>query len=176
MTNEITEEYVDVVNENDEVLYAISKQDAHTKGLLHRTVIAEVIDSKGAWTLVKQASNRQDALQYVSPVGGHVSAGETEDDALKREAYEEMGLQSENFTYKQIGKAIFNRTVLNRYENHLFILYEITTDQTPVLNHESIDYKVFQIEELKQEIQKHPQIFGAAFHFVVNTFYKSLQQ
>lgn len=85
-------EIVDIVNEHDQVTGQISKQEAHQQGLLHRCVIAEVIDSQGNWKLVKQASDRQDAGQYVSPVGGHVQAGEDPDDALNREAFEEMGL------------------------------------------------------------------------------------
>jgi len=33
--------------------------------------------------MVKQASDKQDAGQYVSPVGGHVTSGETDIEALK---------------------------------------------------------------------------------------------
>src|SRR3990167_3107395 len=87
---EMQDEQVDIVNEKDEVLYNTTKQEAHEKGLLHRTVIAEVVDSKGKWLLVKQASNKQDAGQYVSPVGGHAQAGESTDEAIKREALEEL--------------------------------------------------------------------------------------
>lgn len=93
-------EMVDIINQQNEVLYQTSKEEAHQKGLLHRCIIAEVIDSKGNWTLVKQASDRQDADQYVSPVGGHIKAGESETEALAREALEEMGLTS--FTSKYI--------------------------------------------------------------------------
>lgn len=66
------QERVDIVDEQDNVLYQTTKQEAHKKGLLHRTVISEVKDSKGRWILVKQSSDRQDAGQYVSPVGGHI--------------------------------------------------------------------------------------------------------
>lgn len=167
-------EKVDIVDESDNVLYKIAKTDAHEKGLLHRTAIAEVKDSQGRRLFVKQASDRQDAGQYVSPVGGHVMAGETEDEALKREAFEELGLK--DFEYKLIGKAIFNRAVLNRQENHYFILYEIYSDQHPVINHESDSYKYFTEKELKKNLRENPQKFGNAFHFVVKTFFSELLQ
>ena len=48
---------VDVVDENNNVLYSATKENAHKKGLLHRTIIAEVIDSKGKWMLVKRIEN-----------------------------------------------------------------------------------------------------------------------
>ena len=127
------EEQVDIVDERNRVLYQTSKQEAHEKGLLHRCIIAEVIDGEGKWTLVKQAYDRQDAGQYVSPVGGHVRAGESETDVLKREALEELGLT--DFTDKYIGKAIYNRFVKKRSESHFFILYEIYPCSAGIQNH-----------------------------------------
>lgn len=166
-------EYVDVVNENDEIIGGVSKREAHEKGLLHRTVISEVISSDGKWTLVKQSSDRQDAGQYVSPIGGHVESGESEDEALKREAEEEYGLK-DAFKFQLKGKKIFNREVLGRKENHYFILYEIYTDKKPILNEESVGYEMFSPEELKTTLKENPNKFGAAFHFIVQTFYSFL--
>ena len=165
-------EIVDVVDKNNKFLYQIKKEEAHKKGYLHRTIIAEVIDSKGRFILVKQALNRQDSGQYVSPVGGHIQAGETEEKALYRETSEEIGLTK--FDFKYIGKAIYNRKVLNRQENHYFILYEIYTDDNPKLNHESISYEKFTKEQLKKELKEIPKKFGDAYFFVVKTFYPDL--
>lgn len=164
-------EIVDIINEQNKVLYQTSKDEAHQNGLLHRCIIAEVIDSKGNWTLVKQANNRQDAGQFVSPVGGHIKAGENEIDALTRETFEELGLS--NFTHKYIGRAILNRQVIGRKENHLFILYEIYTDQSPKLNHESVGFEKFSLDQIRKELLSNPIKFGQAFHFVMERFYQS---
>jgi isopentenyl-diphosphate Delta-isomerase len=165
-------DYVDVVDEKDEVVGKVSKQEAHEKGLLHRTVIAEIINSEGEFTLVQQSSDRQDAGQFVSPVGGHVEAGESEDDAIKREANEEFGL--ENIEPKLIGKKIFNREARGRKENHYFILYEVVSDSEPVLNEESVGYERFSREKLSNELKSNPKKFGDAFHFIIKTFYSEL--
>ena len=172
MQDKIVEEMVDVVDENDNVLYNTTKQNAHKKGLLHRTVIGQVIDSKGKWMLVEQSSSRQDPGKYVCPVGGHMESNESEIEALKREALEEIGLR--NFTYKFIGKAVFKRQVLGRIENHFFILYEIYSDEKPKLSHESVSYKIFTREELKKKIRSKPREIGQGFHFVSKTFYPKL--
>lgn len=166
------QEMVDIVDKKDNVSYSTTKDNAHKNGLLHRTIIAQVIDSKGRWILVKQAQNRQDAGQYVSPVGGHVRAGESKIEALRREAFEELGLK--DFTYKFIGKAIFNRRVLNRFENHYFVLYKIFSNEKPLLNHESESYKIFTKEQLKKKLKTNPAKFGQAFHFVAKNFYPKL--
>jgi len=167
-------EMVDVVDGDDNILYKTSKTNVHELGLLHRTVIAEVIDRKERWILVKQASDRQDAGQYVSPVGGHVKSGESEVDALYREAKEELGLK--DFRHKFIGKAVFNRRILGRQENHYFILYEIYSDEKPKLNHESVGYGSFTRQQLKRQIKNNPKKFGDAFYFIVKTFYPELMK
>ncbi|KKR94031.1 MAG: NTP pyrophosphohydrolase [Microgenomates group bacterium GW2011_GWC1_41_8] len=166
------DEQVDIVNEQDEVLYSTSKQEAHKKGLLHRTVIAEVINSDGNWLLVKQSSNKQDAGQYVSPIGGHVQAGESTSEAIKREAFEELGIS--RFTFKLKGKCIYNRTVSGRKENHYFIIYEIRSDEKPILNEESESFKKFSPKELKTALRKSPEIFGDAFFPVIECCYPDL--
>lgn len=166
-------EKVDIVNEDLQVLYSISKQEAHDKGLLHPTAIAEVINSKGEWLLVKQASHKQDPGQFVSPVGGHIAAGENHEDALKREAQEEIGL-SGDFKHEYVGKKIYNRKLNKSAENHYFIVYRIKSDKDPVLNDESVEYRWFKVEELKKLLKEKPDTFGYAFHFVVKNFFADL--
>lgn len=166
-------EMVDVADEASNVLETVTKQEAHQRGLLHKTVISEVIDSKGRWLFVKQSKDRQDAGQYVSPVGGHVVAGETEEQALKREAKEEVGFQ-DGFQFELVGRAVFNRHVLSRQENHYFIQFKIYSDAEPVLNHESESCIYLTEEELRDEIKNHPERFGDAFHFVVKAFFPHL--
>ncbi|MFH0821056.1 MAG: hypothetical protein V1908_04765, partial [Candidatus Peregrinibacteria bacterium] len=70
--------------------------------------------------------------------------------------------------------AVYNRYVLNRQENHLFIIFKIFSDAIPVLNYESESCRYFTENELKKELKDNPQNFGAAFHFVVKTFFSHL--
>lgn len=165
-------EMVDVVDLNNKVLFEATKEKAHKKGLLHRTVLGQLINSKGKWILVKQASDRQDAGQYVSPVGGHVRTGESEVDALFRETFEELGIK--DFTYKFIGMGIFNRRVLGRRENHCFILYEIYSDKKLNLGLEAESYKSFTKKDIKKLLKDNSKLFGNAFHFAVKAFYPHL--
>lgn len=165
-------EYVDIVNEEGKIMSSTTKDKAHEQGLLHTTVISEVINSKGEWLLVKQASDRQDAGQFVSPIGGHVKSGESLEDALRREALEEVGLK--DFKFEFVGKGIFNREVLGRKENHYFIMYKIFSDEEPNLNNESVSCERFTFERIKEERETNPQKFGDAFHFVWKRFFSDI--
>lgn len=165
-------EYVDIVDENCKVLYKVSKAEAHEKGLLHKCVIAEIINSKGEYLLVKPAANKQDPGQFVSPVGGHVSAGEADEDALRREVEEEVGLK--NIEFKYIGRDILNRVTRGKTENHFFLVYEIHSDHPLILSDESVAYKAFTKEHIKDIYYNNPNQFGDAFKFLLNSIYKNL--
>jgi len=104
------DEQIDIINKQNEVIDTIGKSLAHQDGSLHRIVIGEIVNSKGEYCLVQQASDRQDAGQFVSPIGGHVRAGESVDDALIRECQEECGFIPKDFHF--IGSTIYNREVI----------------------------------------------------------------
>ena len=162
------DEMVDIVDEAGRVLHQAAKGDAHRHGWLHKTVIGYLKYGKD-WALVRQADDRQDAGQLVAPVGGHVRAGESDLDALKREALEEIGVQ--NLTHRHVGTARFHRQVLGRDENHLFIVYEISTDDDILLGDEAVSIQRFGDKELAQVVAARPHEFGDAFYFVGEKFY-----
>lgn len=166
------DEQVDIVDINNQVIAATGKSTAHKDGLLHRTVIAELVNSLGEFCFVKQAGDKQDPGQFVSPIGGHVTAGENVEDALIRECQEEVGFTPK--TYKFIGSTIYSRHVIGRHENHLFLVYEINCDKDPILNHESVEFRWFSPKEIKAKLKSHPGLFGAAWHHLFKNLYPNL--
>lgn len=162
------EEVVDVIDEEGNVLSQVLKTEAHGQGLLHKTVIG-YLKYGDDWALVVQAADRQDAGQLVAPVGGHVRAGEDEIAALLREAEEEIGAR--NITYRPVGREILRRRVIGRDENHLFIVFEISTDDTLTLGKEIAAIEHFSDNDLKEALVKTPERFGEAYYFVLEKFY-----
>lgn len=159
---------VDIIDENGNILRQVLKVKAHKHGWLHKTVIG-YLKYGDDWALVRQASDRQDAGQLVAPVGGHVKAGESELDALLRESEEEIGTR--NITYTYMGDKIFHRHVIGRDENHLFAIYEISTDDPITLNKEAVAIERFARADLKQALREHPKDFGESYYFVLEAFY-----
>jgi isopentenyl-diphosphate Delta-isomerase len=164
----MADELVDIINENGRVKRQALKSEAHKHGWLHATVIA-AMRSGNDWLLVRQSPDRQDAGQLVHPVGGHVRAGESELAALLRETEEELGIRT--IRHELVGRARFHRQVLGRDENHLFIVYEITSPDEIVLGSEADAIERFTIPELRRLIQKTPGVIGDAGYFVLEHFY-----
>ncbi|MFZ2199828.1 MAG: NUDIX hydrolase [Microgenomates group bacterium] len=168
----LPDEQLDIINDQNEVVGTIGKSIAHKDGILHRIVIGELVNSKGEYCFVKQASDRQDPGQFVSPIGGHVGAGESGDDALIRECQEECGFTPDNFDL--IGKTLYSREVIGRKENHLFLVYVIRADQDLTLNHESVEYKWFSVADIQRILQTNPNYFGAAWHHVFKNIFPTV--
>lgn len=164
----MADELVDIIDESGGIVEQALKTIAHEQGLLHKTVIG-CLRKDDMWHLVRQAADRQDAGQLVNPVGGHVQAGETDIDALLRECSEEIGTR--NITYNEIGRARFHRQVIGRDENHMFIVYEIMTNDPITLNHEAESIHMFDEESLKLQLTSQPEVFGNAYYFVLEKFY-----
>ncbi|KKU44441.1 MAG: hypothetical protein UX62_C0063G0002 [Microgenomates group bacterium GW2011_GWA2_46_7] len=163
------DELLDLINDQNQVTGTIAKSVAHQGGLLHRIVIGEIVNPKGEYCFVQQAGDRQDAGQFVSPIGGHVGAGESIEAALMRECQEECGFTPQHFDL--VGSTVFNRQVIGRHENHLFLVYQIRSDQNPILNHESVGFRWFSVPEIKSTLQSKPQLFGAAWHHVFKNIF-----
>jgi 8-oxo-dGTP pyrophosphatase MutT (NUDIX family) len=164
----MAEEIIDIIDEQGKVLRRAAKTEAHKHGWLHKTVIGYLKYGED-WALVCQAADRQDAGQLVAPVGGHVKSGESDLEALLREAEEEIGVKS--LKHRHIGNARFHRQVIGRDENHLFVIYEIETSEAIVLGPEAVSLKRFTDDELKQALVTAPHDFGDAFYFVMEKFY-----
>jgi 8-oxo-dGTP pyrophosphatase MutT (NUDIX family) len=162
------DEIVAIVDASGTILRQALKTEAHAHGWLHKTVIG-CLRYDDDWAFVRQAADRQDAGQLVLPVGGHVMAGESGVQGLLREAEEEIGTR--NITYKYVGQARFHRQVIGRNENHLFIVYEIATNDPIVLNHEAVALQRFTDDELRQALVDQPKTFGDGFYFVLEKFY-----
>lgn len=158
----MAEELVDELAADGKVISTTTKSHAHKMGLLHEVVIGEVRDMHGNVVLVRQAHDRQDAGLLVSPVGGHVRAGESSMEAFKRELFEEIGVTTRSAS--QVGQFIFDREVLNRRENHLFTVFLIHADPASfVLGAEATAIEIFSPRDLQEHLAASPNSFGAAF-------------
>ena len=110
-------EYVDIVDDSDNVVGKATWKEMFEKGLLHRTSNVMVFNSKKELFIHKRAKNlKLYPGMYDIKIGGSVMAGESYENAAKRELFEEADIKNpklvELFKLKSRGKENnVNRTV-----------------------------------------------------------------
>jgi len=97
-------EFIDVINEDDEVVGKAPKNEIYEKKLLHRIVHIFVFNDKGEMALQLQSINKKFCPQHwCTSAAGHVRSGETVEHAALRELEEEIGIRQKiNFSYKDL--------------------------------------------------------------------------
>ncbi len=165
-----------LVNEDDEVMGAMAKMDAHRLGLLHRAISVFVSDSQGRWLLQRRAKNKYHSNSlWTNTCCSHPMPGEKTLDAAKRRLSEEMGLQCEltelfHFVYRE---PLDNE--LTEYElDHVFFG---VTDCLPEINHEEVmEYKYLLYNELHKDMTENPENYTVWFRLIMERVNSSLKE
>ena len=124
------EEYSDLVDENDNIIGKMPTAQARREGVKNlRVVNAFLMNSKGEiWFPRRAAGKVHFPLCLDMSFAGHVSSGETYEQALKREAMEELNIDMDKYEPRLLGQ-------MGPKDGVSFMkVYEIKTDKTPVFS------------------------------------------
>jgi isopentenyl-diphosphate delta-isomerase len=101
----MTEELFDVLDENGNITgIRKTKKEIHERGLWHQSVHIWIYNSKGEILLQKKSKNKDSwSGMWDISVAGHISAGETPEHAVIREAEEELGIKVSLSQLKKLG-------------------------------------------------------------------------
>ena len=129
---QITDEYLDLVNNKDEVIGRKLRSLIYQERLSNfRVINGFVINAKGQLWIPQRGHDKEifpDALDF--SVGGHVESGEEYDNALKREAGEELKFDVSTASYRRLGKLSPEQDGVASFMQ----IYEIPMEQTPKYN------------------------------------------
>jgi len=95
----MAEEYLDIVDENDNVIGKDTRDNVHKNFQIHRGIHVLVINSQGEILIQKRSPNKSYYPGYYdASVGAQVQSGESYEDAAARETKEELGFAPESLT------------------------------------------------------------------------------
>lgn len=106
MNTFIEDELLDIVDEHDQVVGQKHRSQVYQEKLPNfRVVNAFLVNDKNeVWIPRRTATKKLFPLCLDTSVGGHVSAGESYDQAFERELHEELNMEIAEITHRFIAK------------------------------------------------------------------------
>lgn len=169
------EEKVILVDTNDEPLGLMDKIAAHEQALLHRAFSVFILNDKNEVMLQQRASHKYHSpLLWTNTCCSHQRAGESNIQAGKRRLVEEMGFSTElKELFHFIYKAPFDNGLTEHELDHVMIGY---SNEAPNINKEEVEsWKWMKIEDIKNDMQLHPEIYTVWFKIIFDKFYHYLE-
>ena len=171
----ITEQVI-LVDENDQETGVMEKMEAHRNALLHRAVSVFIVNRKGEWLLQQRAFSKYHSNGlWTNTCCSHPRPGESSLETAERRLKEEMGMTAElselfHFIYKE---PLDNE--LTEYElDHVFI--GISDEQPTINTDEVFNWKYVTYDELKKDIEKHPENYTVWFLKIVDRVHQHLNK
>ena len=131
----VSQELLDVVDEDDNLISVKTRGEIHAKGLMHRAVHILLFNSKGELFLQKRSMSKDEQPgKWDSSAAGHVDSGEAYLDCARREITEELGIAAERSM-----EALFKLSASALTGNEHCMVYRYTFDGPMVLQAEEID-------------------------------------
>jgi len=169
------EENVILVNENDEQIGLMPKLEAHEKAVLHRAFSVFILNSKNEIMLQQRAHQKYHSpLLWTNTCCSHQRDGESNLLAGSRRLYEEMGFETSlKELFHFIYKAPFDNGLTEHELDHVMIGYY---EENPRINTEEVEnWKWMPIEDVKMDMQEHPEIYTIWFKIIFDKFYHFLE-
>lgn len=160
------EEFVVLVDQDDQKLGLMEKQQAHVAGLLHRAFSVFVFNSKGELMIQQRAADKYHSpTLWTNTCCSHPRDNESYEEAAHRRLVEEMGFDCVlDFKFSFIYKAHLDNNLTEHELDHVFIGYY---DDEPKLNaKEVMAYRWVELEDLKKDIEVNPNDYTAWFKII----------
>ena len=170
------EENVILVNQKDEQIGLMPKLEAHEKAVLHRAFSVFILNSKNEIMLQQRAHHKYHSPRlWTNTCCSHQREGETNIQAGSRRLFEEMGFETglkELFHF--IYKAPFDNGLTEHELDHVMIGYY---EDEPKINSEEVEnWKWMCIEDVRSDMQLHPEIYTVWFKIIFDEFYHYLEE
>lgn len=169
------EEKVILVDENDQKIGLMPKQEAHERGILHRAFSVFIFNQKNELMLQQRALHKYHSPGlWANTCCSHQRDEESSIEAGKRRLFEEMGFTSDlKETTSFIYKAPFDNGLTEHELDHILVG---NFEGNPEINPEEVAaWKWMDLEEVKKDVKANPDNYTAWFKIIFDKFYEHLE-
>ncbi len=152
-----------LVNENDEPVGVMDKQEAHRQGVLHRAFSVFIFNSRGEMLLQQRARNKyHSGGLWTNACCSHPRPGEDTRQAAARRLKEEMGFTT---PLKKVFDFVYETSFDNGLSEHEFDhVFAGEYDGVIRCNEEEVmDYCFKEIDAIQRSLQDEPQLYTSWF-------------
>ena len=157
------EEYVILVDENDQPIGQMEKQAAHVTPHLHRAFSIFIFNSKGELLMQQRALSKYHSPGlWTNTCCSHPRDGETLEEATSRRLWEEMGMRCKmHEVYTFIYKAPVGLGLIEHEFDHVWFGQ---SDDTPMINTEEVaSYRYMDLDAIAEDLKAHPECYTEWF-------------
>jgi len=170
----MTEEQVILVNEKDEQIGLMPKQEAHEKAVLHRAFSVFIFNEQNKLMLQQRALHKYHSPGlWTNTCCSHQRDGESSLEAGKRRLQEEMGLTTNlKETTSFIYKAPFENGLTEYEYDHILVG---NFNGNPIINVEEVaSWKWMSMDAVQDDIKNSPENYTAWFKIIFDKFYSHI--
>ena len=172
----MTDEMVDVVNENDEIIGKEWKNKCHKEGIWHRVSGVLLFNSEGKMWLQTRVKNKTlHGRNLDFSASGHLKAGESYEEGAKKEMNEELGIDTKliDSGIKIFEDFIYKGELKNKYVKHVIKLFIGKCDGPFKIQKEELDdIQVYTLEEVRKLMKKEPPVLTEGLRLILNEYFK----
>lgn len=163
-------EIFDLVDQDDNVIGTATRDECHKNNLRHRAVHILVFNPKGE-LFIQKRSKTKDVFPGLleGSASGHVSSGETYEEAAVRELEEELGIKD----HKLNEVAKFQMKVGKEHEIVKVLMLRCDC-AAKVSSEEAEEGKFMPYKEVRQMIKAEPDKFSPCFRIAIDKYEESL--
>ena len=170
------EDKVILVDNNDNQIGLMPKLEAHEKGVLHRAFSVFIFNNYGELMLQRRALTKYHSPGlWTNTCCSHQRDGESNISSGKRRLNEEMGFDTELFEKTSfIYKAKFDNGLTEHEFDHVIVG---SYNHSPIINSIEVNsWKWMSLENVKKDINDHPDNYTAWFKIIFEKYYKYISQ
>ena len=160
-----TNEIIDVVDINDNIIGQSCRHEVHDKNLFHRSAHILVFNNNGELFLQKRSNNKDESPGlWDTSAAGHVNSGEDYLHCAERELQEELGINSKMDEVMRIPAQ--KKTLWE----HVRVYKCVTDNQININILEISEGRYWTMSEITESIKSSSDIFTSTFHLIFNDY------